>query len=75
MPILFSEWNIRNATSNADWAQKIDQARKALVKVGAVGAFYYSLVTHNSMAGPAGLLTSSFTPHSPFYGTFKGWGE
>src|SRR5439155_14564341 len=74
-PVLFSEWNIRNTAGRANWAAKVDAARKLLATVGADSAFYFPAIVTNSLGGVGGLLNADYTANEPFFDTFKHFGD
>jgi len=73
-PVIFSEWNVRGATSTSQWSSELNQIAPALSKIGAM-AFYFGLQKCNSMAGPSGLINSDGSPNGPYYSMYKSWFE
>lgn len=65
-PLIVSEWNIRGQDNAKDWANEIRKARDGIGKYSNA-AYYFCLVKCNTMAGPAGAVTTSFKPNGPFY--------
>ena len=65
-PLILSEWNVRGATSPAQWVSELEQIAPALKKVSDE-AFYFCLMKCDTMAGPGGLITPTFTPNGPFF--------
>jgi hypothetical protein len=71
-PIIFSEWNVRGASSTSQWARELDQARKMIAPLADI-AFYFPLTVGSTMAGPGGLVTKSYKPRQPFFNTVENW--
>jgi len=75
-PTMFTEWNIRNTAGLADWASKVDAARKLLATTGADSAFYFTMFVANTLGGNGGLVNlADYTPHDPFFTMYKTWGD
>ena len=55
-PLILSEWNVRGATSPAQWVSELAQIAPALEKVSDM-AFYFCLMKCDTMAGPEELIT------------------
>ena len=77
LPLTSTEWNITSARNDADWARKMDEVHEVLDDK-LVSHYYFRLGYKTSSAiHKAGLVytlnTGSYTPHHPFYNTFKGW--
>ena len=73
-PVIFSEWNIRDATSTSDWQSKLNQIAARGSRIAAF-AFYYCLVKSNTWAGPAGLLTTDGADNAGYSKMFQKWFE
>jgi len=71
-PMIVTEWNIRNATSSTDWANKV-KATQPLLKPYCKAAYYFCFQVTNTMAGPAGLINGDWSHHSIFYNSYKSW--
>ena len=69
-PLILSEWNVRGATSPAQWVSELEQIAPALKKVSDE-AFYFCLMKCDTMAGPGGLITPTFTPNGPFFDWYQ----
>ncbi|MGC4032452.1 MAG: SdrD B-like domain-containing protein [Tepidisphaeraceae bacterium] len=69
-PIAATEWNVRGLESNKTaWAQAVQDVYP-YIKAGFDLNYYFAMKVQDSMAGPAGILTSSLTPNQPFYNAF-----
>lgn len=65
-PLVVSEWNIRGQKTYDAWANEIAKARKDMNK-WCNASYYFCLVKCNTMAGPAGVITTSWNKNNPFY--------
>jgi len=65
-PLIVSEWNIRGFSDYRAWAKEIEKARNNMDK-WCSASYYFCLVKCNTMAGPAGVITTSFKPNGYFY--------
>lgn len=69
-PIAATEWNVRGYEGDkTSWAAAVEDVFPT-IKAGFALNYYFAAKTQNSMAGPGGILTSSFTPNQPFYNAF-----
>ena len=73
-PVLFSEWNVRSATSSADWISKLNQIAAQGSHIASY-AFYFCLVKTNTFAGPSGLITSTGANNGGFASMYEKWFE
>jgi hypothetical protein len=73
-PVIFSEWNIRSQTKTSNWITGLNQVAAKGSGIGAY-TFYFCLVKTSTMAGPAGLLTSSGADNAGFSKMFQKWFE
>ncbi len=71
-PMILSEWNVRGATSTSQWISELNQIAPQLKKI-ANEAIYFSLNKGTTMAGAAGLITSSFQPNGGFFSMYENW--
>lgn len=65
-PLIVSEWNIRGQSNNKIWASEIKKARTQMNRYSNA-SYYFCLVKCNTLAGPAGAVTTSFQPNGYFY--------
>lgn len=65
-PLIVSEWNVRNQPNYNAWAKEIAKARQQMNRY-CNASYYFCLVKCNTMAGPAGVITTSWKPNGPFY--------
>jgi hypothetical protein len=73
-PVIFSEWNVRSATNTGQWISELNQIAAQGSHIAAY-AFYFCLVKTNTLAGPAGLVTSSGHDNAGYASMFKKWFE
>jgi hypothetical protein len=71
-PVIFSEWNVRGATSESQWISELNQVAPTIARVSYM-AFYFGLEKCNSMAGPSGLVNPDYSPNGGYYNMFKNW--
>ena len=69
-PLMVTEWNVRGKSNYTEWANEIKKARREINKY-CDAAFYFCLQKANTMAGPAGIMTTSWKPNYPFYQAVK----
>ena len=69
-PIAVTEWNVRGYEGDkTSWAQAVQEVFPT-IKASFALNYYFAAKTQNSLAGPGGILTSSFAPNQPFYNAF-----
>jgi hypothetical protein len=69
-PLILSEWNVRGQSGGSQWANALKEIRKDLAKY-CDGAYYFTLVKTNTMAGPSGAYTKSWAPNGPYFDAIK----
>ena len=69
-PLILSEWNVRGQAAGAAWANAIKVIRKDLAKY-CDGAYYFTLIKANTMAGPSAAYTRSYQPNGPYFDAVK----
>lgn len=72
-PLTMTEWNFHGA-SMSSWAKMLEQVRPLVVKT-MESTYYYRFMMSNSYAGPAGLVTTTYGKHNPFYSLMKQWND
>lgn len=70
-PLTMTEWNFHGASASS-WANMLKQVRPLVAKT-MESTYYYRFMMSNSYAGPAGLVTTTYGQHNPFYSLVKSW--
>ena len=73
-PLTATEWNLHVNASGSSWASMLAQLHPYIAQHFDGGAYYYKFqYGTSSMSGPAGVVTSSYQKHNPFYDVVKDW--
>lgn len=71
-PLVASEWNARGHENNKDtWNDAIKDFWPT-IRDNFYAAYYFAAVKVNTLAGPAGVITSGGSANGEFYSTYKG---
>lgn len=74
-PIMLTEWNFKQKSSNKTWAEMLNQVR-SYMDDRVVTACYYRLIGFESEGGWPGIVSSTrkgYVPVEPFYSMYKKW--
>lgn len=69
-PLVATEWNVRGAKSQSQWASEIAQFWP-VIRDNFYAAYYFAAIKTGSMAGVAAVETAGGKANGPFYSAYK----